>query len=106
MGGHSRFLVKEFGLDEETVKLIRSGQRVPDLSDRDQALIRFVRKAARDPRSMAESDIRALKAEGFDPAEIVEALSTALLSAFTNTLALTLKFEDDLEPFGMRSEYF
>lgn len=106
MGGHSRFLVKEFGLDEATVKLIRSGQDVPQLTDRDRALIRFVRKVARDPRSITESDIGALKAEGVASAEIVEALSMALLSAFTNTLALTLKFEDDLERFGMRNDYF
>ena len=106
MGGHSRFLVKEFGLDEETVKLVRSGQEAPALSDRERALIRFVRKVAENPRSIDESDIRALKAEELDNAEIVEALSMALLSAFTNTLALTLKFEDDLERLGMRGEYF
>ena len=106
MGGHSRFLVKEFGLDAETIRQIRSGQDVPGLSDRERVLIRFVRAVARDPRSITEGDIAALKAEGVANAEIVEALSMALLSAFTNTLALTLKFEDDLDRFGMRNEYF
>ena len=106
MGGHSRFLVKEFGLDAETVKRIRSGQDVPDLSERERALVRFVRKVARDPRSITESDVGALKAHGVANAEIVEALSMALLSAFTNTLALTFNFDEDLERFGMRNDYF
>ena len=106
MGGHSRFLVKEFGLDDETVKRIRSGQDVPHLSERERALVRFVRKVARDPRAITESDVGTLRTQGLSSAEIVEALSMALLSAFTNTLALTLNFDDDLERFGMRNDYF
>jgi hypothetical protein len=37
---------------------------------------------------------------------IVEALSVCMMSAWTNTLADTLKFDLDLEEFGMRQSYF
>ena len=106
MGGHSRFLVKEFGLDEETVKRARAGGDVPGLSGKERALVLFARKVTEDPRQVDASDIDALRAAGVDTAEIVEALSMVMCAAFTNTLALTLKFEEDLEAFGMRREYF
>ena len=106
MGGHSRFLVKEFGLDEETVKLARAGENAPDLTEKERALIRFARKATEDPRQVDAGDISALRSVGVDNAEIIEALTMVMCAAFTNTLALTLKFEGDLERFGMRNDYF
>ena len=43
---------------------------------------------------------------GLGNGEIVEALSIVMLSAFTNTMAMTLKLDEDLERFGMREGYF
>ncbi len=106
MGGHSQFLVKEFGLDRETVKSLRAGAGGPGVSAKEAALIGFARKVASGPGQLADADIQELKAAGLEDAEVVEALCVVMLSAFTNTLAQPLKFEDDLERLGMRGGYF
>jgi len=105
-GGHSQFLVKEFGLDRETVKVLRGGAGGHGLTDQEETLVRFARKVAANPRSAAPADIEALRAVGLGNGEIVEALSIVMLSAFTNTMAMTLKLDEDLERFGMREGYF
>ncbi len=106
MGGHSQFLVKEFGLDRDTVKALRGGAGGHGLTGKEEALIRFARKLAADPRSASAADMEALRAVGLGNAEIVEALSIVMLSAFTNTMAQALKLDEDLERFGMRQGYF
>jgi alkylhydroperoxidase family enzyme len=106
MGGHSRFLVQEFNLDRDTVIALREGRDVPGLTPKERALIRFARRVAVNPRQIGADDIAELRSVGLSNAEIVEAVSIVMLSAFTNTLANTFKFDEDLEAFGMRDRYF
>jgi len=106
MGGHSRFLVKEHGLSEDEVVAARDGAEPDALTERERTLIRFARRVAERPRQIDAADIAALRAVGLDDAAIVEALSVCMMSAWTNTLADTLKFDLDLEEFGMRQNYF
>lgn len=106
MGGHSRFLVKEHGLSEDEVAAARAGEEPDALTARERTLIRFARRVAERPRQIEAADIAALRAAGMDDAAIVEALSVCMMSAWTNTLADTLKFDLDLEEFGMRQNYF
>lgn len=88
------------------VEATRAGQDVPGLTEQQKALIRFARRVAERPRQIDEGDIGALRAVGLDDATIVEALSVCMASAWTNTLSDTLKFDRDLEDFGMREGYF
>lgn len=106
MGGHSQFLVKELGLSREEVEAARAGEEVAGLTEQQKALIRFARRVAEQPRQIDERDIATLRAAGLDDAMIVEALSVCMMSAWTNTLADTLKFDLDLERLGMRQGYF
>lgn len=106
MGGHSRFLVQELGLTKEEVEAARSGRQVDSLTEQERALVRFARRVAESPRQINRDDIAALHGVGLDNATIVEALSICMMSAWTNTLADTLKFDEDLEEFGMRQQYF
>lgn len=106
MGGHSRFLVQEFGLDKDTVIALREGRDVPGITPTERALIKFARRAAADPRQIGADDVSELRRVGLSNAEVVEAVSIVMLSAFTNTLANTFKFDEDLEAFGMRDRYF
>jgi alkylhydroperoxidase family enzyme len=106
MGGHSQFLVKEFGLERDTVKALRGGAGGHGLTPKEEALVRFARKVAADPTQAEPGDVQALRAVGLGEAEVVEALSIVMLSAFTNTMAQTLKLDEDLERFGMREGYF
>ena len=106
MGGHSKFLVQEFGLDRDTVIAIREGREVTGFTPKEMALVKFARRAAANPRQISAGDISELKKVGLSNAEIVEAVSIVMLSAFTNTLANTFKLDEDLEAFKMRDQYF
>ena len=106
MGGHSKFLVQEFGLERDTVIAIREGREVPGFTPREMALVKFARRVAANPRQIAAGDVSELKKVGLSNAEIVEAVSIVMLSAFTNTLANTFKLDEDLETFKMRDQYF
>jgi alkylhydroperoxidase family enzyme len=106
MGGHSQFLVKEFGMTQDEVERARRGEAVEGLTEQQHALIRFARRVAERPRQVSEEDIAALYAVGLDDAAIVEALSICMMSAWTNTLADTLKLDQDLEALNMQEGYF
>jgi uncharacterized peroxidase-related enzyme len=95
-GGHSRFLVAEYGYQREDVEALREGKPVDGVTEADLALIEFVRKATREPHKTVEADITKLRHLGWDTPEIVEALATCMIAAFTNTMALTLHLEDDI----------
>lgn len=105
MGGHSRFLVKELGLTKEEVEAARVGGDIEALTEQQKVLVRFARRVAERPRQINEDDIAALRGVGLDDATIVEALSVCLMSAWTNTLSDTFKFDLDLEAFGIQ-DYF
>jgi uncharacterized peroxidase-related enzyme len=96
-GGHSLFLVNEFGYDQEAVRQMRSGGQHDGWTDAETALVQAVRAAASDPRSLTPGDIAALRDAGWSDDEIVEALIMACHSAWTTTVAQALHLEDDLE---------
>ncbi len=96
MGGHSRFLVQELGFDQSEVQAMRSGHG-GRLTAEQRTLVSFVRRIAADPRRTVPDDVEALYAAGWTPAEIVEAIAMAMLSAFTNCLAASLHFEEDVQ---------
>jgi len=106
MGGHSRFLVQELGLTKEEVQAARIGKEVESLTEQQKELIGFARRVAERPRQINGDDITVLRGVGLDDATIVEALSVCMMSAWTNTFADVLKFDEDLEEFGMREKYF
>jgi len=106
MGGHSRFLVQELGLTKAEVEAARVGQDADALTEQQKVLVQFARRVAERPRQIEQNDIAALRRAGLDDGAIVEALSVCMMSAWTNTFADALKFDQDLEKFGMRQEYF
>jgi alkylhydroperoxidase family enzyme len=93
-------------MTEDEVKAARAGEPVDKLTAQQQALVRFARRVSERPRQIDAQDVVALRAVGLDDAMIVEALSVCMMAAWTNTLADALKFDQDLERFGMRAEYF
>jgi uncharacterized peroxidase-related enzyme len=95
-GGHSLFLVNEFGYDQDAVRQMRSGGRQDGWTEAETALVQLVRTAATDPRSVTAEDIAALRAAGWSDDEIIEALVMASHSAWTNTIAQALHLEEDL----------
>jgi alkylhydroperoxidase family enzyme len=93
-------------MDRETVIALREGRDAPGITPKERALIEFARRVAANPRRIGSDDIAELRGVGLSDAEIVEAVSIVMLSAFTNTLSNTFKFDEDLEAFGMRDQYF
>lgn len=84
---------------------MRGGEDVAWMTGAELALVTYVRKVTADPTSVEPADIQILRDHGWDNAEIVEALSMALLAAFTNTLAMAMRFDEDIAPLGL-SGYF
>ena len=100
-GGHSRFLVREFGFTEEEVVQLREH---PDDAGRDPAervAAEFVRKISTEPYKTTDKDIQALTAAGYSTEQIVEITAVAAVAGFTTTIASAMRLEDDLEAFGM-----
>jgi alkylhydroperoxidase family enzyme len=97
--------VKEFNMERGTVIALREGKEVSGADPKELALIRFGRKVAADATTIAPEDIQALKGQGVDDGEIVEALSVVMLSALTNAFASALKIEQDVPP-EVLEEYF
>jgi alkylhydroperoxidase family enzyme len=95
VGGHSLFLVNEFGYDQDAVRRMRSGGRHDGWTDAETALVQTVGATTSDPRSVAPEDIAALCHPYWSDDEIVEALVMASHSA-TTTVAQALHLEDDL----------
>lgn len=85
---------------QDDVETMRSGEEHDALPENEHALVRYVRKVVADPSSISADDIAELKRHGWGNAEIVEALCMACLSGFTNTLAMAMKFDDDLVPMN------
>lgn len=96
-GGHSLFLVNEYGDDQDAVRQMRAGGRAEGWTAAETALVRVVRAAAAAPRSVAQDDIAGLRDAGWSDDEVVEALIMACHSAWTTTIAQALHLEDDLD---------
>ncbi len=106
VGTHSRHLVQEVGLTREQVIRFREGGGGDGLSVMQKHLIDFARRVAEDPKKIGEADIAALRAQGLEEAQIVEAIAVVAMSAFTNTFADTLNLADDFGLMGVKDEVF
>lgn len=106
MGGHSRFLVKEYGYSPQEVEALRRGEPVEGVDAREHALVVVIRKAAADTGEVTAEDIDRLRALGWDDDEIVEALATVAQAFFTNTFAQATRLEDDIEVSDGPAGYF
>lgn len=84
---------------------MRDGSETSELNQAELVLVHWVRKLATDPQGTAPDDVQTLRAEGWGTEAILEATSIACLSGFTNTLAMSLHFEEDLERLAMEG-YF
>lgn len=105
-GGHSRFLVQEFGFNQEQVAAMREpGEGGAPLTEAERSALGYVRKISREPYRTADTDIRALLDHGYSPADIVEMTTVAAVAGFTTTVASAMHLEDDLQEFGMEG-YF
>lgn len=96
MGGHSLFLVSEFGYDQSAVEAMRGGQEAAGFSEADRGLVTLARKAAAQPSAVTAEDLDAARHLGWSNAEIIEALAMACHAGWTNTFAQGLRLEDDL----------
>jgi AhpD family alkylhydroperoxidase len=103
-GGHSRFLVKEFGFSEQSILEMRGGEG-DQLTKSQKALVAFVKKMASEPFKAVPADFDALTQLGLDNGVILEALPMAMTAGFLNTLALALHLKNDVPP-DILDEYF
>ena len=96
-GGHSRLLVNEFGYSEDDVRSMRDGDATDGWSEKDRALVAYVRKATLEPANIAAEDLAALRDVGWTDAELVEATSMAAHAAWTTAIAQSFHLEHDID---------
>ena len=91
---HGRYLVEDHGLDEDALAALARGDP-SGLDDRDLAVVSFARAVVRDPDGIADDDLKALRAVGYDDENVMELLlltceaqtATTIVSATDMTLA-------------------
>ena len=106
MGGHSRLLVHTFGYEREQVERMRSGAETDGLPERERALVLMARTVADDAQQVTALEIAAVRDQGWGDDEIVEAITAAAQSMWTNTIAQSLHLEDDVTPENGFDDYF
>jgi alkylhydroperoxidase family enzyme len=68
------------------------------------ALVKFARKMAREPYKSVEADVSALHAAGWANEDLVELLSVISLSAYMDTLSLSLRIGPQAAPSQLTEE--
>lgn len=80
------------GANADWVKSLRTGEAaLPEPGDSVRELIRFSRKAALEPYKSVPGDVSSLHAAGWANEDLVEVLSVVSLSAYMDTLSLSLR---------------
>jgi len=106
MGGHSRLLVQTFGYDQDQVERMRTGAEAEGLDEAERALVLLAKTVADDSQAVTVEDIATARDHGWGDDEIVEAITAAAQSMWTNTVAQSLHLEDDVTPENGFDGYF
>ena len=82
---------------EALVEAIKRDYRTAALSDADRAMLGFATKLTQSPDTMAQSDVQALRAQGFDDQALFTVVQITGLFAYYNRLADGLGIDDEPE---------
>lgn len=83
---HGESLAGGLGLSASQVTEIAAGDESA-LTERQRAVAAFARRVAADPKAVSAADLKALRAVGFDDADIVELIAATAQANFANTVA-------------------
>lgn len=83
---HGEELVTAFGQPAARLEALAEHDH-RGLSDRERAVAAFARQGATDPKRMGAEHLEALRAVGFDDADIIELLAVVAQASFANTIA-------------------
>lgn len=82
---HGDELVNAFGLPESHLEAIAE-EDYTGFTDRQRAVAEVARQGATDPKRITEDHVDALRAVGFDDADVIELLTVVAQAAFANTI--------------------
>jgi alkylhydroperoxidase family enzyme len=88
-------MLMQLGVPAEQVNALKGDPQSAPLSDKEQALLTFVLKATRDPRSVTAADVQELSGLGWSEADIFDAVAHGARAVATNILFDAFKLEDD-----------
>ena len=83
--------LKSIGVSDEEIKIIEDDVRRSDFSEKEKAIIGFVRKANLEPLKISDAEFNSLRQSGASDSEIIEALGVMELFTGFN------KFLDSLQ---------
>jgi len=71
----NRLLIKKLGIDEETIRAMETDPTKSMLEEHENAMLAFVVKSVKDPKSTTAEDISRLKNLGWEESDMVDALA-------------------------------
>ncbi|MDT8318764.1 MAG: peroxidase-related enzyme [bacterium] len=88
--------LKSIGISDEEIRRIEEDPDKADFSEKEKALIRFARKANKEPLGITDEEFSALRASGASASEIIEALGVmevfTSFNKFLDSLQVALDF--------------
>lgn len=87
--------LRSIDVSDQEIRDIKDQIKKADFNEKEQALIRFVRKANLKPLKIKDRDFQALKQTGASDSEIVEALGVMEIFTSFNKFLDSLKVEID-----------
>lgn len=86
VASHTERLVEHVGLPRDVIDAIVADE-TESFDDCARATVEFARASASDPKRVAERDLDALRAVGFDDADIVELVAVVAAAVAANVIA-------------------
>ena len=89
----NREFLKRQGLSDEEISAISNDPMQAPLEDRERLLVTFVMKAIKTPEAVSEEDMEALRREGWNDSDILDAVMQGTVMVSTSTLMKAFKMD-------------
>lgn len=90
--------LRETGFSDDQIRRLAEDPSSVDLPPADAELVRYAVKLTRDPSSVTEADIEALRAQGFDDLDILDANAQCAHLNYVNRVATGLGIHTVVDP--------
>jgi uncharacterized peroxidase-related enzyme len=95
IGMNAALLIQHAGFTPEQIAAMKHDPAAAPLSAKDKAMLLFVLKATKAPKTVATADLEALRAQGWSDGEIFDAVNHGARNIAADILFNTFKIEND-----------
>ncbi|HEX8987367.1 MAG TPA: hypothetical protein VF816_05355 [Rhodocyclaceae bacterium] len=95
IGMNAALLIQHAGFTPDQIAAMKRDPAAAPLPEKDKAMLQFVLKATRAPKTVAPADLDALRALGWNDGEIFDAVNHGARNVAVDILFNTFKIEND-----------